>query len=520
MPRSLSYISVIFVPLMLASTVTAEPTYWQDIRPVFRKHCIVCHSTKNLKEVDVSAGLALDNYQAAIKGTKHLVARLKESDEDKRMPKDASPLPAETIKLIEVWIASGVKEGAEPAAQARDPVPNTTKKRTRHLDVVLTAVAHPRKPELVLKAGPLAPVTAVAYSPDGRLLATGAYGRVTVWDLETGQPIKVLTNVLGAVNDVRFSPNGQLLAVAGGQPSFRGDLRLYSTGNWQLLGTLGGHEDVVFSVAFSPDAQRLASASFDKTVRVWNLTALKQQLVIGDHSDFVYSVAFSPDGKTLVSSSKDRSVKVFDAASGKSLLTCSGMDQDVLAVAFSPDGKSIVSSGYESGIYWWNPQTAERVRVQNGHGIAVHELAFSKDGKLLVSAGADNTARIWDGTNGSPQKTLPVGAVTYAIAVHPNGKQIATGSFDGFVRLWDVASGRLLVTLISLPSSDDKPMWTAVTPEGYYNASGEQSAPAVEWRVNGQPAAEDVWKPLLQAEMVAKACRGEAVAAPQAENKK
>src|SRR5262249_3884426 len=194
-----------------------------------------------------------------------LVARMKESDEDKRMPKDASPLSAETIKLVEMWIAGGAKEGTKPAADAVVAAPSAPPRRARRLDVVLTATAHPRKPELILKAGPLAPVTAVVYSPDGKFLACGSYGRVTVWDLQTSEPAKVLTNVLGAVNDLRFSPNGQLLAVAGGQPSFRGDLRLYDTNNWQLRGTLGGHDDVVFSVAFSPDGQRLASASFDKT---------------------------------------------------------------------------------------------------------------------------------------------------------------------------------------------------------------------------------------------------------------
>src|SRR5207302_10860028 len=109
--------------------------------------------------------------------------------------------------------------------------------RTRKLDVVLTTKFSPPKDlaskpfptnsplELVLPIGPLAPVAAVAHSPDGQQLAVGCYGRVTIWDIAAVRPVKVLTNVLGAVNDLKYSPDGQTLAVAGGQPSARGDLR-------------------------------------------------------------------------------------------------------------------------------------------------------------------------------------------------------------------------------------------------------------------------------------------------------
>jgi WD40 repeat protein len=526
------------VPLWFVSPASAaEPTYWDDVRPILRRHCIVCHSTKNLKEVEVSAGLALDSYEATMKGAKRPVivpGKSKESllyqllvteDLDKQMPKDALPLDKEKIDLIARWIDAGAKEGTKPDTVVVTPPTGT--KRTRSLDVVLATnfspppgVLSPAKPgklELVLKAGPLAPVTAVTFSPDGRLLASGVYGRVTVWDMTTGRPVKILTNVLGAVNDLRFSPDGKLLAVAGGQPSFRGDLRLYSTADWQLRAALGGHEDVVFAVAFSPDSRRLASASFDKTVRIWDVAAHKPQLTIPDHSDFVYGVAFSPNGKWLVSCSKDRSVKVFDATTGKSTLTFSGMNEDVLAVAVRPDGKAVVSSGYEAGLHWWNPETAQRVRVQAGHSVAVHELAFSTDGKLLASAGADGTVRLWNGTSGAPLKTFTVGTVNYAVALSPDGKQLATGSFDGLVRLWDVDSGRHLVTLLSLPSDDPQPLWLLLTPEGYI-AAADALRTAAQWRLGGQAVAADpVWRSLHQPETVLKAFRGEALPPPKVE---
>jgi WD40 repeat protein len=523
----------VVVALHAASVCVAQaPTYWQDIRPVFRKHCTVCHSTRYLQKPDVSGGLALDAYTVAMKGTTHpvvvagksadslLVKLITAADAKKRMPLDGEPLPREAIDLIRRWIDGGAAEGGreELPESVASPTPRAP---TRKLDVLLPTNATPpaglfgkspvAKLQLVLKTGPLAPVAAVAFDKDGKWLASGSYGQVVVWDLKMAKPATLLTNVLGAVNDLKFSPDGQLLAVAGGQPSAKGDLRLYRVSDWKLLGTLRGHDDVVFSVAFSPDGKRLVSASFDHTLRLWDVEKLRPIRAYTHHSDFVYAVAFAPAGKQIVSASKDRTVQLFDVDSGKSVFTFSGMEQDVMAVAVSPDGKGLVSSGFEPGLWWWNPQSGERVKVQGGHGVAVHELCFSKDGKRLVSAGGDRTARTWDGTTGAPLKTFAVGSMVYAVAISPGGKTIATGSFDGLVRLWDEATGRHLVTLLGLPGDNDQPDWLALTPEGYA-AGSERLVKLTRWRMGAaELAAEPVWAALRRPEKVARAVHGEEV---------
>ena len=529
-------IMVAFIPL--PGFAQTELTYWQDVRPIFRKHCTACHSTKNLREVDVSGGLALDTFAAAKKGSKRVVITPGNSDRSllydllttndikKRMPLDSDPLSKAKIALIKKWIDSGAKEGTPPPEVVTLP---TKKAATRKLDVFLpTGAIAPAgfagqkaagRLELAMKIGPLAPVTAVAFSPDNKFLATGSYGQVVIWDLIEAKPAKLLTNVLGAVNDIRFSPKGDILAVGGGQPSAKGDLRLYQTSDLKLLATLRGHDDVVFSLAFSPDGMQLASASFDHSVRLWDV---KTHALLRDyhhHSDFVYAVAFSPNGKQMVSASKDRTVALFDVETGKGVFTFSGMEQDVMAVAFHPDGKSVISSGFEAGIHWWNPQTGEKIKTQAGHGIAVHELAFSQDGKRIVSAGADRTVRSWDATAGTLVKVFPVGSVTYSVAISQSGKYVASGSFDGLVRLWDESSARHLVTLLALAGDGDQPDWLAITPEGYATGCDKLVAQA-RWRVNSQDMiAAPVWTALRQSSMVARAMRGEVVSAPAFDKK-
>jgi WD40 repeat protein len=512
----------------------AEPTYWQDVRPILRKYCTVCHNKRQLSEVDVSGGLALDTFDAVVKNKKPLllpgksgdsliIQLVTSTDAAKRMPLGIDPAPPEDITVLRSWIDAGAKEGTRP--DDTTTTITTTPPRRRKLDMTLTTTATPPPGmfgpgapsalKLVLNVGPLSPVPAVAFSPDGKLLAAGSYGRVTVWDLTAAKPAKVLTNVLGAVNDLRFSPDGKLLVVAGGQPSAKGDLRVYQTADWKLSAVLAGHLDVVSGVCFSPDGRLLASASFDKRVRLWDLTTNKPVREFTGHSDFVYAVTFvGPEGEYLASASKDRSVKMVETATGKSKFTFSGADQDVIALAATPDGKSLVSSGLEPGLAWWNATTGEKLRVQSGHGVAVYEVCFNRDGSVLASGGGDATVRIWNGSTGAPVRTITVGSLVYAVALSPDGKLVAAGSFDGLVRLFDVATGRLLVTLLSLPLQGEAADWLALAPEGPASASPGLRATG-KWRMGPQDIAGDaVWKALVKPDVVAKAMGAEAVPAP------
>ncbi|HEY3788390.1 MAG TPA: c-type cytochrome domain-containing protein [Urbifossiella sp.] len=532
--RFLLALAVVVFPQM--EVRAADPTYWQDVRPILRKHCTVCHSERKLTELDVSAGLALDKPELIRKGSKAgkvpvlvpgkpdeslMVALLTTKDKRRAMPLDADPLPAADVAVIRKWVSTGAAEGTRPKESEAAIVGPAVSANVRKLPVTFftRTTALPKASPIAapigatLPVGPLPPVAAVAFSPDGKLLAVGSYGRATVWDLTTAKPAQVITHVLGAVNDLKFSPDGSKLAVAGGQPSARGDLRIFDTKDWKLLVSLGGHLDTVSGVSWSPDSSKIASASFDKTVRIWDMKSHAVLHSFTGHSDFVYGVAFSPKGDWIATASKDRSGRIIDVASGKSTGTLSGAEQEVLAVAVNPATGQVVTSGFETAVSWWNAKTAERLRKTGGPGVAVHEIAFDAKGTIMVVAGGDGTLRPYDCTTGAAARAAQAGSAVFALAVDGPGKRMVSGAADGLVKLWDIKEARLLATFWSGPGAGEQGQWIAFA-DGYFSASDGLASKAI-WKGDGKPVANaKLLVPLNDSARVAKAIQGEKLPEP------
>ena len=279
-------------------------------------------------------------------------------------------------------------------------------------------------------------VYSVAFSPDGRLLATASLdGTAWVWDPATGKHLRTLTGHASTVWLVAFSLDGRLLATA--SPDQTARVWDQATGDW--LRTLTGHTDTVTSVAFSPGGL-LATASYDGTARVWDPATGDCLRTLTGHGSKVYSVAFSPGG-LLATASHDGTARVWDPATGKHLRTLTGHAEGVWAVAFSPDGRLLATVSIDKTARVWDQATGDWLRTLTGHTDIVWAVAFSPDGRLLATGSVDNTARLWDPASGEHLRTLTghTGPVQ-GVAFGRDGRLLATASDDKTARLWGLGS--------------------------------------------------------------------------------
>jgi WD40 repeat protein len=424
--------------------------YEKDIEPIFVNKCSFCHSG-NVKE----AKFDLSSFDSLMKGGKHgkpivpgkpaeslLVKSAGKTERPFMPPKGEEPLTPQELALIKLWIDQGAKPptgvrektkvviGLPPAsvhpvraiAVAPDKsaiavgrgnqihVFDATGKYLRSLTDpnVKTADGKP------VPAAHLSLVESLAYSKDGKTLASGSYTEVKLWDAAAGLPKQTIAGFAASVVSLSFSPDGKLLATGGGAPTEDGEIKILDVATGKVVTDIkSGHSDTVFGVCFSPDGKHLATCGADKFVKVWEMPAGKFVKSFEGHTHHVLDVGWSSDGKLLASAGADNVVKVWDYEKGEQVRTINAHQKQITRLAFVGTTGQFATCSGDMTVKFFNTQGGN-TRNFNGGSDFLYALGVSADGSVLVTGGEDGQARLFNGNNpGQAAKVLlPPGAET------------------------------------------------------------------------------------------------------------
>ena len=310
-------------------------------------------------------------------------------------------------------------------------------------------------------------------------------------------PLQTLAGHSDWVWSVAYSPDGQTLASG----SWDKTIKLWNVKTGNLRQTLTGHSDEVYSVAYSPDGQTLASGSGDNTIKLWNVKTGNLRQTLTGHSGSVDSVGYSPDGQTLASGSSDWTIKLWNVKTGNLRQTLTGHSGSVDSVGYSPDGQTLASGSSDWTIKLWNVKTGNLRQTLTGHSGSVDSVGYSPDGQTLASGSSDKTIKLWDVKTGNLLQTLSghsnwVNSVAYS----PDSQTLATGSNDTTIKLWDVKTGNLLQTLTGHSDTVDS---VAYSPDGQTLASGSGDKTIKIWQLVASISKAPVQQPQSQVSQLA-----------------
>jgi WD40 repeat protein len=421
---------------------TSAGVSFSQVDEIFDESCEHCHNAD-----DEKGGLIMESYAMLVAGGEHgnalvpgdsAASRLMQMIEGKlkpRMPYKEDPLSRAQVELIRRWIDEGAPgpeaTGGPPVARREVEIPDV-------------------KP-LVPAAGAVA---ALAFDPLTRRIAVGTYKSVHLMALADRKWIATLKDHADLIRAVAFSPDGKRLAVAGGPSGRYGEIKIWdvTAAVPRVVTTIQGHRDSILAIAFSPDGGTIASASYDKLIKLWNVADGKVIATLKEHSDAVYAVAFFPGGTQLLSAAGDRTVKVWNVSTAKRLFTVTDSLDAVYTAAVHPSGRSFAAAGADRMIRTWGwngdsssagGNSATLQASTFAHGESVLRLAYSPDGAILASAGADRVIKLWDAATLKEKQAFEAQPDwVMGLALSADGKLLAAGRYDGTVGLYGLDGSR------------------------------------------------------------------------------
>lgn len=239
------------------------------------------------------------------------------------------------------------------------------------------------------------------------------------------------------INSIEYSPDGRYIATASADKS----IKVWYAATGRIKAVLRGHNDEVLCVAFSPDGNFLVSGSRDETVKIWDIEQKNDIRTLRGHSGVVNAVDYSPDGEYVVSASSDNTLRIWSTGIISSSTVLRGHADNVLAVKFSPDGSDVISGSKDQTLKLWKTSSGNCYRTLRGHSHYVMSVDIDYNGEYILSGSFDKTVKLWNSRSTRCQATF--GGHEYAVnsvSFSPDGKTFVSGSDDNTIKLWDIES--------------------------------------------------------------------------------
>ncbi len=437
-------------PIEPAKLDRKEPIdYAKDVQPLFAAKCTVCHSGSEQK-----GKFDMGTFAAVMKGGRRGVAVVPGKPTDSLLyaysshnkapvmpPKsEENPLTPAEVAVLKLWIEQGAKGPTAPEVKSRPKVvltlPPALVKPVRAVavspeKVEKAVVAAGRGNQIHLfdgktgafkatfldptlktadgkeaKSAHVSLVESLAYSPDGKTLASGSFQEVTLWDAEKGTVKARVPGFADRVVALAYSADGKLLATGGGAPTEDGEVKVFTADGKPAFEVKSGHSDTVFGVAFSPDGKLLATSGADKFVKVWEVPSGKFVKSFEGHTHHVLDVAWTADGKKLVSAGADNVIKVWDYEKGEKARDIQGHQKQVTRLAVVPKTQTFLTASGDATVRLYNADNGNQARTFGENKDYVYAVATNPDGAVVAAGGEEGVVRLYNGTNGQLVKAM------------------------------------------------------------------------------------------------------------------
>ncbi len=434
-------------------------TFDDHIQPLLRQRCSSCHSPDRRNgDLDVTTYITLmqGGGSGAVIEPGDLdfsyMYSLVTHQEEPVMPPGNQKIPDAEIALIARWIEGGALENMGSTA--------VIKKKKVGMAAVENPMAKPSVVPLPARTilepliQPTAPPNAdsIAISPWAPIVALGGQKQVLLYHLQTQQLVGVIPYHDGQVNSLRFSRNGQWLAIGGGKAGLSGNVLIWNVVKGEPVTTVGNELDAVLACDISPDHSMVALGGPQRVVRVYATDSGELLFEMSKHTEWVTAIEFSPDGALLATGDRNGGVETWEAMTGRSYMTLTGHTKAITAISWRSDSNIVASGSEDTTIRLWELNGGSQVRSWNAHGVGTLGVEFAMDGRL-VSCGRDNVTKLWD-QQGTALKSFPaLPDIPTDVSICNETNHVVAGAFGGKVAMWETENATWIADLTTAPKS-------------------------------------------------------------------